>query len=48
MYELDATIKESPKNVVKKNINSLLPINNPLSNYVKGPKELSPFYLKLE
>ena len=42
MYELDATIKKSPKMWLKKNVHSLLPIPNSLSNYVKGPKELSP------
>ncbi|MBD22207.1 MAG: hypothetical protein CL572_00880 [Alphaproteobacteria bacterium] len=41
MYELDATIIKSAKMWVKKDIDDLLPINNPLSTFVKGPKELS-------
>ena len=41
MYELDATIKKSRKMWLKRDIKNLLPINNPLSKYVKGPKELS-------
>ena len=42
MYELDATIKKSGKMWVKKSIENLEPIKNSLSNYVKGPEELSP------
>ena len=41
MHELDATIKKSGKMWVKKSFNNLEPINNSLSNYVKGPEELS-------
>ena len=41
MYELDATIKKSGKMWVKKSFNNLEPIKNSLSNYVRGPEELS-------
>ena len=41
MNELDATLKESPKKWIKKDIYSIKPIENPLSNYVSAPKELN-------
>ena len=41
MYELDATIKKIWKNVGKKSVENLEPINNSLANYVEGPEELS-------
>ncbi len=41
MNELDATLKESPKKWIKKDISSIKPIENPLSNYVSAPKELN-------
>ena len=42
MYELDATLKKSRKRWVKQNILNLIPIENSLLNYVKGPDELKP------
>ena len=41
MNELDATIKKSAKMWIKKRIENLSPVNNSLSKYVNGPKELS-------
>ncbi len=41
MNELDATLKNSPKMWLDRQLKDILPIENPLSQYVSGPKELN-------
>ena len=41
MNELDATLKNSSKMWLDRQLKDILPIENPLSQYVTGPKELN-------